>query len=91
MGLEELQMGNLGSFAWALFFGIGYGFTAAAVGFVFYQIFKLYLDAHELKVPEVCPECKVYLDIDDVKWIEPEKKAECSHCGVTLKVTKEWE
>ena len=90
MGLEELQRGNFDSLVSPLFFGVGYGFTSAAIGFVLYQIFKLYLDARTLKVPEVCHECNSYLDIYDVKWIEPEKKAECPHCGIPLKVTKVW-
>jgi hypothetical protein len=84
-------MGNLGSFFWGLFFGVGYGFTASAIGFVFYQIIKSYLDEHTPKVPEVCPECNLDLDIYNVKWIEPEKKAEYPHCGISVKVTKLWE
>ena len=91
MGLEELRMGKFGSFVWALFFSIGYGFTAVTIGFVFYLMIKSYLDARSLIVPEICPECKADLHPTDLKWIEPEKKAECPHCGVSLKVTKGWE
>jgi hypothetical protein len=89
--LEELQIGDLGSFGVALFFSFGWGFTAAAIGFVFYQVIKSYFDARTLIVPEDCPECKEGLHHDDLKWIEPEKKAECPHCGIEIKVTKEWE
>jgi hypothetical protein len=64
----------------ALFFGIGYGIYATTIGFVFYQMNKSYLNARTLKVPEVCPECKADLHLNDLKWIEPEKKAECLHC-----------
>ncbi len=68
----------------------GYGFTAIIITYVLFQFVKGYLDQRKLKVPEICTKCEEKLYSSDFKWIEPYNKAECPHCGVELKVTKEW-
>ncbi|MFW9850612.1 MAG: hypothetical protein ACFFF4_15885 [Candidatus Thorarchaeota archaeon] len=87
---EALLGGNLFYFG-----GVGvmsgvYGFVAAALALWLRQEVKDYLNRRLPKIPEGCLECKKKLHLYDVKWIEEYNRAECPHCGVELKVTKEW-
>ena len=93
VGLESLPevlfQGDLISVGGALAIGVGGGVMTAIMEYLLLFITKSYLDTRTLPVPDICPECKEDLHRSLIENLE-EGVAECPHCGVELKVTKEW-
>ncbi len=89
-GIEE----SLDYLGWVIFYSSIWGILAIVIAYFDYEIIKLFLEQRDAiitrKVPEVCFECQVSIQPDDVIWIGSDE-AECPNCGVSLKVKTEWD
>jgi len=88
---EALSRGDMYYFGGYSMMSGMWGIVAILVGLWLRQTIRDWLSYRIPKVPEVCIECKKKLHPYEVKWNEQYTKAECPHCGISLKVTKEWD